>query len=278
MIALEDVRGIYLPKRPRMVPLDDAAFTEACLKNRRAVAWHVGDEADWQASGRAGQAERSFRADCASSRSRSTSAPAIASVLRRDTFARPAAPQAQVKARRARAGARATGARAAAAAAGDDDRRALRARRARRRRRQRPDARLRAEARGARVAQARARRARLWDRRSSAREARSLREHALLPRTGSARASSSSSTKRGGFAAVDDAFAHPPKSTAGGIIHATPLPRAASSRRPTCRRGCRCRRRSPPSGTLVFGERGNAGEQMLGGVRAARRGRWGKRR
>lgn len=67
MIALEDVRGLYLPKRPPLVALDDAAFVAACERNERALAWHAEDEASWRASGAAAAADVAIHGFCAGS-------------------------------------------------------------------------------------------------------------------------------------------------------------------------------------------------------------------
>lgn len=64
MIALEDVRGLYLPKRPALDPVDDAAFAEACQRNERARAWHRADEVDWRASGAAAAVDAVIRTAC----------------------------------------------------------------------------------------------------------------------------------------------------------------------------------------------------------------------
>src|SRR5262245_58825932 len=63
MIALEDVRGLYLPKRPALVYVDDAAFTDACQRNERARAWRPEGE-DWPASGAAAAVDAAIRTAC----------------------------------------------------------------------------------------------------------------------------------------------------------------------------------------------------------------------
>jgi len=250
MIALEDVRGIYLPKRPRMVPLDDAAFTEACLKNRRAVAWHVGDEADWQASGRAGQAETSFRADCVVTVAFYERA-GDRVVLRRDTFARLPQPKQvelvahelvhalQVHALPPPPPEMTTDARFALAALVEGDANVT-------------TLAFVLKLEGKSLA---SERARLWTG-ISAREARSLRDMRFFQDWLGARFVLEL-YQRGGFAAVDDAFAHPPKSTAE-IIHAN---RYLEPQAPPTNVSTRLPLPAPFAtfGTLVFGERGMRG-------------------
>lgn len=67
MIALEDVRGLYLPKRPPLAAVDDAAFVDACERNERALAWHAEDETEWRASGAAAAADVAIHGFCAAS-------------------------------------------------------------------------------------------------------------------------------------------------------------------------------------------------------------------
>src|SRR5262249_29150577 len=87
MIALEDVRGLYLPKRPRLAQLDDVAFADACMQMQRATSWHAGDDETWRTSGRAAAAEVTFRNLCQLTTAfYERSGDRV--VIKRDTFAR----------------------------------------------------------------------------------------------------------------------------------------------------------------------------------------------
>ncbi len=247
MIALEDVRGLYLPKRPPLVQLDDAAFDDACLRNQRAVAWHVGDEGEWRASGRAAAAEASFRAECLMTVAFYERA-GDRVVIKRDTFARlprakqgelvahelvhaiqlhalpPPPPEMTTDARRA----------LAALVEGDATVTALAF-----------ELKLEGKALLSEIP-------RLWTY-ISAREASSLRDGRFFEYWLGARFVLEL-YQRGTFAAVDDAFAHPPTSTAQ-IIHAN---RYLEPQRPPSNVSSRLPLPPPfaPFGTIVRGEYG----------------------
>jgi hypothetical protein len=247
MIALEDVRGIYLPKRPRLVPLDDAAYGEACLKNQHAVAWHIGQEADWQASGRAEHAEAGFRSACLVSITFYERA-GDRVVIRRDTFARlPRPKQVELVAHELVHALQAHALPPPPQEMTTDARFAL-------------TALVEGDANVTTLAfvlklegkSLSSELARVWTG-ISAREARSLGDHRFFEDWLGARFVLEL-YQRGGFAAVDDAFAHPPKSTAE-IIHAN---RYLEPQAPPTNVSTRLPLPAPfvAFGSLVFGERG----------------------
>ncbi|HEY2749692.1 MAG TPA: DUF6782 family putative metallopeptidase, partial [Polyangia bacterium] len=62
--AIAVVRGLSLTTRPTLAVLDDADFVAACVAQASASFAHTGDEAEWRASGRAASAQTAHQRSC----------------------------------------------------------------------------------------------------------------------------------------------------------------------------------------------------------------------
>lgn len=211
MIAIEDVRGLYLPKRPALVAVDDATFADACSRNERARALHPEDEG-WRAiPGAAAAVDAAIRTACARTTAfYERSGDRV--VIKSDTFAQlRGGKQVEVVAREFVHAIQAHALPPPPPRASTDGRRAY-------------DALVEGDATVAALAFAMSLSGkslasgspRLWTE-ISARELGSLRDLRYFESWLGARFVLAL-YERGGFSAVNDAFAHPPASTAE-IIH-----------------------------------------------------------